>query len=162
MTLTNLCSVTPESAPTSQYRKYVSQILSSTRLPSSTIMLGLFYLASRMKILQRRGEDVQSSGAVYRMLTICLLLGSKFLDDNTFQNRSWAEVSSIPVQDLNAMELQWLAGFNWTIHGPMYDQEEGFFMWVDHWHAYEAKAEIAKAKEVQKLTPIDTNVRHAQ
>jgi hypothetical protein len=35
-------------------------------------------------------------------------------------------------------------------------------MWVDHWHAYEKKAEVAKAKEVQKLTPIDTNVRHAQ
>jgi Cyclin len=155
-------SVAPGVHPTAQFRKYVSQILSSTRLPSSTIMLGLFYLASRMKKVSARGEDTKSSGTVYRMLTTCLLLGSKFLDDNTFQNRSWAEVSSIPVQDLNTMELQWLEGFNWTIHGPMYDQEEGFFMWVDHWHAYEKKAEVAKAKEVQKLTPIDTNVRHAQ
>jgi len=154
--------VAPGVHPTAQFRKYVSQILSSTRLPSSTIMLGLFYLASRMKKVSARGEDTKSSGTVYRMLTTCLLLGSKFLDDNTFQNRSWAEVSSIPVQDLNTMELQWLEGFNWTIHGPMYDQDEGFFMWVEHWHAYEEKTEIAKAKEVQKLAPIDTNIRHAQ
>src|SRR5271154_6508233 len=67
-------SVSPGVSPTSQYRKYVSQILSSTRLPSSTIMLGMFYLASRMKIVAARGDEVHSTGTVYRMLTICLLL----------------------------------------------------------------------------------------
>lgn len=153
--------VTVGVCPTQQFRKYVSQILASTRLPSSSIMLGMFYLASRMKIISARGEDTSSSGTVYRMLTTCLLLGSKFLDDNTFQNRSWAEVSSIPVQELNTMELQWLKDFNWTIHGPMYDKDEGFYMWIEHWHAYEEKAEIAKAKESQKLTPIDTNIRRS-
>lgn len=156
-------SVAPGLHPTAQFRKYVSQILSSTRLPSSTIMLGMFYLASRMKLVSKTGEDTKSSGTVYRMLTTCLLLGSKFLDDNTFQNRSWAEVSSIPVKDLNTMELQWLEGFDWLIHGPMYDPEEGFFMWIEHWHAYKEKAEIAKAKEIQVLAPIDTtNIRPTQ
>ncbi|KAK6366484.1 hypothetical protein LTS17_010569 [Exophiala oligosperma] len=154
--------VTPESSPSSQFRKYVSQILSSTRLPSSTIMLGLFYLASRMGQLNERGQSTSSSGTVYRMLTTCLLLGSKFLDDNTFQNRSWAEVSSIPVQELNMMEIQWLTDFNWEIHGMMYDKEEGFFMWVEHWHAYEEKAQLAKAKELQKLAPIETNIRRSR
>lgn len=143
------------SSPTPQFRKYVSQILSSTRLPSSTIMLGLFYLQERMKF--EKG-DLSSSGSLMRMLTTCLLLGSKFLDDNTFQNRSWAEVSNISVQELNAMELQWLKDFNWEIHGLMYDPDQGFFMWVDHWHAYEEKAQIAQAKNSQKLAPINTNI----
>jgi hypothetical protein len=149
-------SVTQSNKPSQQFRKYVSQILSSTRLPSSTIMLGLFYLASRMKLVSGRGDDTSSSGTVYRMLTTSLLLGSKFLDDNTFQNRSWAEVSSIPVHELNSMELQWLEGFNWCIHGPMYDENEGFFVWIGHWKDYEKKAMMAKVKEQQKLTPIDT------
>ncbi|KAK5464758.1 hypothetical protein LTS15_001320 [Exophiala xenobiotica] len=153
--------VTPDSSPSSQFRKYVSQILSSTRLPSSTIMLGMFYLASRMRQLNERGQSTSSSGTVYRMLTTCLLLGSKFLDDNTFQNRSWAEVSSIPVKELNVMEIQWLTDFNWEIHGMMYDEEEGFFMWVEHWHAYEEKAQLAKVKEMQKLAPIETSIRRS-
>lgn len=153
--------VTPETVPTPQFRKYVSQILSSTRLPSSTIMLGLFYLSSRMKHIAERGQSTSSSGTVYRMLTTSLLLGSKFLDDNTFQNRSWAEVSSIPVHELNMMELQWLTDFNWEIHGMMYDDKEGFFLWVEHWHAYEEKAQLAKVKEMQKLAPIETNIRRS-
>lgn len=151
--------VAPSTDPSSQFRKYVSQILSSTRLPSSTIMLGLFYLSARMKIVTELGHDVSSSGTVYRMLTTCLLLGSKFLDDNTFQNRSWAEVSSIPVQELNIMELDWLQGFNWEIHHLMYDEDDGFFVWIDHWHAYEKRAKVAKAKELQQLAPIETNLR---
>jgi len=142
-------------APTPQFRKYVSQILSSTRLPSSTIMLGLFYLQERMKI--EKG-DLSASSSLMKMLTTCLLLGSKFLDDNTFQNRSWAEVSSIPVQELNAMELAWLKDFNWEIHGLMYDPDQGFFMWIEHWHSYEEKAQFAQAKSSHKLAPINTNL----
>lgn len=146
-------------SPTSQFRKYVSQILSSTRLPSSTIMLGLFYLQERMKIEK---NDLSSSGSLMRMLTTCLLLGSKFLDDNTFQNRSWAEVSNIPVAELNAMELEWLKDFNWEIHGLMYDENQGFFMWIEHWHAYEEKAQLAQTKTSHKLAPINTNLsRHS-
>lgn len=147
---------------TAQYRKYVSQILSSTRLPSSTIMLGLFYLANRMKIMSARDEQPRSSGSVYRMLTTCLLLGSKFLDDNTFQNRSWAEVSSIPVTELNQMELDWLKDFEWSIHGRMYDPNEGFFMWREHWLAYEDDTKARKMKEVQQLAPINTVIRRQQ
>lgn len=145
-------------SPTPQFRKYVSQILSSTRLPSSTIMLGLFYLQERMKFEK---EDLSSSTSLMKMVTVCLLLGSKFLDDNTFQNRSWAEVSSIPVKELNAMELDWLKDFDWEIHGLMYDPDQGFFMWIEHWHAYEDKAQVAHAKNSQKLAPINTNISRA-
>lgn len=152
--------VNPDMTPSSQFRKYVSQILSSTRLPSSTIMLGLFYLSARMKIVNVSGPDVSSSGTVYRMLTTCLLLGSKFLDDNTFQNRSWAEVSSIPVQELNVMELEWLQDFNWEIHN-IFHKNGDLDNWIDHWHMYEKRAKTAKAKEMQKLAPIDTTLRRS-
>ena len=122
-------------------------------------MLGLFYLQERMKF--EKG-DLSSSQSLMRMLTTCLLLGSKFLDDNTFQNRSWAEVSNIPVTELNVMELDWLKDFNWEIHNLMYDNDQGFFMWVDHWHSYEEKAQAAQAKTAHKLAPINTNIsRHS-
>jgi hypothetical protein len=153
--------VNPTTDPSSSFRKYVSQILSSTRLPSSTIMLGLFYMSSRLKVIAENQIHDVSSRNVYQMLTTGLLLGSKFLDDNTFQNRSWSEVSSIPVHDLNRLELDWLKGFKWEIHRLMYDEDEGFFQWVDHWHAYEKKAKAAKVKDMQKLAPLETNLHRS-
>ncbi|KAJ9231821.1 hypothetical protein DTO169E5_7806 [Paecilomyces variotii] len=141
-----------------QFRKYVYQILSSTRLPSSTILLGLFYLASRMRMLSAAGVYATGSGQVYRMLTTALLLGSKFLDDNTFQNRSWSEVSNIPVSELNKTELEWLFAFEWKIHERIHNKQDGFATWLSHWETWRAKAAVRACETRHKLAPIDTNI----
>jgi hypothetical protein len=156
--------ISPGTSVPPQFRKYVYQILSSTRLPSSTILLGLFYMSSRMRILSAQRVFQSGSGQIYRMLTVGLLLGSKFLDDNTFQNKSWAEVSNIPVAELNKMELEWLFAFDWKIHDRIYDQQDGFASWRRHWDSWSAKAN-ARAQESsrQTLSPLNTNVvRHHQ
>ncbi|KAH8695384.1 putative cyclin-like protein [Talaromyces proteolyticus] len=140
------------------FRKYVHQILSSTRLPSSTILLGLLYLATRMRMLSAKGIYASGTGQVYRMLTTALLLGSKFLDDNTFQNRSWAEVSNISVTELNSMELDWLFAFEWKIHERIHNKEDGFGVWLARWEAYRATLISRGNPSRQKLAPIDTNI----
>ncbi|KAF6225703.1 hypothetical protein HO133_009703 [Letharia lupina] len=139
-----------ESSVHSDFRKYVSQILSSTRLPSSTILLGLHYLAERMTLLSNSGKYNHGSGQVYRMLTTALVLGSKFLDDNTFQNRSWSEVSSIPVCELNVLEVEWLMDIKWNMHiNP--DDPEGFLLWHQRWQAFKAnKVDVALAESLEQ------------
>ncbi len=149
------------SAPVSPaFRKFVSQLLSSTRLPRSTIMLSLHYLAARMTLLSSREPPRTSSGQVYRMLTIALLLGSKFLDDNTFQNRSWSDVSGLPVAELNALEREWLADIDWNLHvDPL--ENQGLAVMSDRWRQWSAKAVAADAAQptaVPRLAPIDTTV----
>lgn len=132
------------------YRKFVYQILSSTRLPSSTILLGLVYLRERM------GTSTQMNGMkqdnVYRMLTISLLLASKFLDDNTFQNKSWSEVTNIPVQELNLLEKEWLRDIRWNLHVDP-EGTKGFSQYKNLWDAW------IKKKVSPPLAPIDTNMR---
>ena len=125
------------------FRKFVSQILTSTRLPSSTILLGLHFLTTRMNKLSTISEHKASSPQVYRMLTIALLLGSKFLDDNTFQNRSWSEVSGLATSELNTLELEWLVAIDWNLHvDPV--ERNGFMTWIDHWASWKAKAQASK------------------
>lgn len=139
-----------ESPVHSDFHKYVSQILSSTRLPSSTILLGLHYLAKRMTLLSNSGKYNHGSGQVYRMLTIALVLGSKFLDDNTFQNRSWSEVSSISVNELNLLEVEWLTDIKWNMHiNP--EDPEGFSLWHQRWQAFKAKKiDVALAESLKQ------------
>lgn len=155
-------SIYPGTTVAPQFRKYVLQILSSTRLPSSTILLGLYYLAARMRMLSAAEVYSSGSGRLYRMLTIGLVLGSKFLDDNTFQNRSWAEVSNIPVAELNSMELEWLFAFDWEIHRRIHDQQDGFMTWRAHWDTWRAKANARAHESRVKLSPIDTATQRQQ
>lgn len=134
------------------FRKYVSQVLSSTRLPSSTILYGMYYLAQRMTDLSRQGHYPSGSGQIYRMLTTALLLGSKFLDDNTFQNRSWSEVSNIPVHELNTLELEWLKSIQWDLHIDFNDPE-GFQLWQLKWKKWQAR-KLELSMDSLRLNPL--------
>ncbi|KKA27606.1 hypothetical protein TD95_001730 [Thielaviopsis punctulata] len=145
--------VMPESAVSDRFRKFVSQILTSTRLPSTTILLGMNYLAKRINTIKANplvhGPYKASEGEVWRFLTVALLLASKFLDDNTFQNRSWSEVTSIPVSELNSLEFEWLAACHWQLYVNL-DNTKDYQAWLEDWKSWqstrksEAEARIAQ------------------
>lgn len=151
-------SVQPTANVTADFRKYVSQILTSTRLPSSTILLGLHYLATRMTLLSSRGVYSSSTGHLYHMLTTALMLGSKFLDDNTFQNRSWAEVSHISVLELNTLETEWLVDIDWNLHVDPADPQ-GLSAWLQEWKTWTVKRVEEVTLDALKLTPLDASLR---
>lgn len=144
--------------PPREFRKYVSQVLSSTRLPSSTILLALLYLSKRMTLLSKNGHYGQSTRDVYSMLTTALILGSKFLDDNTFQNRSWSEVSNIALRELNYLEVQWLVDMKWDLHIDQ-DDPEGFQLWLRHWEKFQVKQEDSSLVNSMMRTSLDGNVQ---
>ncbi|TDZ20903.1 Meiotically up-regulated gene 80 protein [Colletotrichum orbiculare MAFF 240422] len=145
---------------TSSFRKFVSQILSSTRLPKSTILLGMNYLAKRVNTLKQNNPAYTvPEGQVWRMLTVSLLLGSKFLDDNTFQNRSWSEVSGIAVAELNSLEHEWLEQSGWRLYVNL-DFSEDYKAWLNSWDEWLAlKAQASARATRERLVPtIDTNL----
>jgi hypothetical protein len=153
--------VLPTSPVSPAFRKFVSGLLSSTRLPSTTILLGMNYLARRMNILNAAGPYKVNDGVVWRMLTIGLLLGSKFLDDNTFQNRSWSEVSGIPVAELNTLEHEWLEAMEWSLYVNL-DESQDYTAWRKSWHDWREQKNIQRKATLDRLAPlapIDTNVQ---
>ncbi|KAI9738053.1 MAG: hypothetical protein M1818_005481 [Claussenomyces sp. TS43310] len=154
-------SVMPRAKVSPAFRKFVSGLLSATRLPSSTILLGLNYLAKRMSMLNKPTPYKTTDGQVWRMLTIALLLGSKFLDDNTFQNRSWSEVSGIPVAELNTLESEWLVAIKWNLHvDPVTDSD--FQCWLaswDNWKEIRNKQRTATLDRLAPLASRDNNIQ---
>jgi len=48
-------------------------------------------------------------------LTVALMLGNKFLDDNTYTNKTWAEVSGISVGEIHVMEVEFLSNMRYTL-----------------------------------------------
>lgn len=135
------------------FRKYVFQLLVSTRLPRTTILVALCYLATRLTMMSVGGRCSHNNGQIYRMLVISLLLGSKFLDDNTLKNCSWSEVSNIPTGELNLLEIEWLSAVNWDMHiSP--DDTQGFALWHKHWTCWQAGDSPDCKKPFKKFTGI--------
>lgn len=142
-----------------EFRTYVSQVLSSTRLPAATIQLALHYMSVRLTQLSTQGRYERRSGqsSLYYMFTIALLLGSKFYDDNTFQNRSWSEVSGIPVTKINSDEIEWLLAIDWKLHVP-YDEPDGCRRFESHWHEWSMRKDAELQLESLKLTPLEPSL----
>lgn len=142
------------SLPSQDFRKFTSQVLTSTRLPSSTILLGMLYLSKRMVTVSKKRTWGDSAREMRSLLIVALVLGSKFLDDNTFQNRSWSEVSNIPVQEINRLEFYWLADIKWDLH---IDQEDpdGLKAWLDHWTYFQARKLDYYLANTLKQTSLD-------
>ena len=40
----------------------------------------------------------------FKLLTLGLMMANKFLDDHTFLNKTWHEITGIPLDELNRME----------------------------------------------------------
>jgi hypothetical protein len=150
---TSLRLITPGRMAPSSFRKWVHQVLCATRLPSATIVLSMFYLGERMPMLY---AEPKTDHHLFRLLTLALVLGSKFLDDNTFINRSWSEVSGIPVAELNHKEMEWLNAIDYRLHrDPL--EHHGWKYWSEQWSEFQDRI-AARAGRSNKLSPIDTSM----
>jgi hypothetical protein len=138
------------------FRKWVHQVLSATRLPSATILLSLHYLNDRVANYPHSVQTGENQ--IYRLLAVALILGSKFLDDNTFINRSWSDVTAIKVTELNTLEMKWLHLINYELHIDP-SAQNGLQAWLDAWKDYEMKYVAKQQREQQqaaRLSPLDT------
>ena len=157
--------VRPDGNVTSAFRKFILQVLTSTRLPSTTILLGMNYLAKRMNALKNQHRQY-SEGHCWRFTTVALLLGSKFLDDNTFQNKSWSDVSGIGVKELNDLERDWVISMEWRLYVNL-DKQKDFQAWLASWKDWARNRQAAQpaiaspaiqSRERVALQPLHTGV----
>lgn len=101
-----------EALPSSGFRKWVVTILSTTQVTDNVIILALLFIYR----LKTSNPAVKGrSGSEYRLLTVALMLGNKFLDDNTYTNKTWAEVSGISVTEIHVMEVEFLSNMRYSL-----------------------------------------------
>lgn len=114
----------PDAIPTTGFRKWVATILTTTQVAQNVILLALLFIY-RLKLTNPTVKG--KPGSEYRLLTVALMLGNKFLDDNTYTNKTWAEVSGISVQEVHIMEVEFLSNMRYSLFTPQKKWEE--------WHA---------------------------
>ncbi|KAK9377920.1 uncharacterized protein V1513DRAFT_435578 [Lipomyces chichibuensis] len=97
--------LSPICIPTREFRLFASAILSRTQVSRTVVALALLYIY-RLKL--HSPSILGTPGSEYRVFTIALVLANKFLDDNTYTNKTWAQVSKLPVSEIGVMEVEFL------------------------------------------------------
>ncbi|KAI9663342.1 MAG: hypothetical protein M1831_002626 [Alyxoria varia] len=135
-----------------KYREFVHHMLKATRLPTNTILLGLSYFAHRLRKLSIAGESCAHTDQ-RTSLVVALILASKHLDDNTFQNKSWTDVTGIPIKTINETEIVWFESFDYVLHLDG-DCENGFAQCEDFWVDFKHRL----PGQTPLLAPLNTNL----
>ncbi|KAF2503191.1 hypothetical protein BU16DRAFT_32375 [Lophium mytilinum] len=102
----------PDATPTTGFRKWVTTILTTTQVAQNVILLALMFI---YRLKQINPSVKGKLGSEYRLLTVALMLGNKFLDDNTYTNKTWADVSGISVLEVHIMEVEFLSNMRYSL-----------------------------------------------
>ncbi|KAK4236057.1 cyclin-domain-containing protein [Achaetomium macrosporum] len=111
-TPTTVQPLSPSAVASQHFRKWVSSVLSTTQVTQNVVILALLYIYR----LKKANPTVKGrAGSEYRLLTVALMLGNKFLDDNTYTNKTWADVSGISVNEIHVMEVEFLSNMRYSL-----------------------------------------------
>jgi hypothetical protein len=120
-----------ESAKASRrFKEWVHSVLSTTQVTQNVILLALLFI-HRLKIVNPTVKGRQ--GSEYRLFTVALMLGNKFLDDNTYTNKTWADVSGISVKEIHVMEVEFLSNMRYSLLASKEQWEEWLVQLAKLW-----------------------------
>ncbi|WFD42830.1 hypothetical protein MPSI1_001480 [Malassezia psittaci] len=95
--------------PSERFVQFVKNVLRMTQVSRSVVAIGLLYLY-RLKL--RHPSLVGQPGSEFRLFLTSLILANKFLDDHTYTNKTWSDVSKIPLHEITKMESQFWGGID--------------------------------------------------
>ncbi|KAG6002975.1 hypothetical protein E4U21_002476 [Claviceps maximensis] len=135
--------------PHEQFSKWVYNVLSTTQVTQNVIFLPLLFIYRlKMSTPQIKGR----AGSEYRLLTVALMLGNKFLDDNTYTNKTWAEVSRFAVQEIHVMEVEFLSNMRYNLLASK-DEWDQWILKLSSFHEYYERASKLAASPILKHSP---------
>ncbi|KAG0196835.1 hypothetical protein BGX33_001218 [Mortierella sp. NVP41] len=156
--------------PKPMFRKFCLDVLSATLLSPSVILLSLKYIQQLMINLKESNKIVNTGeGAEYRFFTGALILANKFLDDNTFTNKTWADITGMKIKDVNHLEMQFLSGIEFRLFTSSWQYSEwlakltqftGTYMPSQHEVAYQQQTAAAQSP-ISPMDPTTTVVAAA-
>lgn len=108
----SLSLLSPNSFPKEEFLSWNRCVLSSINISKNVIFLALLFI---YRLKEKNPMIRGKSGSEYRLLTIALILGNKFLDDNTYTNKTWAEITGISVKEIHVMEAEFLINIHYSL-----------------------------------------------
>ncbi|KAK6348896.1 hypothetical protein TWF730_009660 [Orbilia blumenaviensis] len=149
-------SLIEDAIPSMSFKKWVATILSTTQVSQNVILLALLFIYR----LKKLNPSVKGKvGSEYRLLTVALMLGNKFLDDNTYTNKTWAEVSGITVGEIHVMEVEFLSNMRYSLFTSAEEWQDWHVKlgkFGEYWDRARCIPKLSPSNQFSSITPTST------
>ncbi|KAF9467009.1 cyclin-domain-containing protein [Collybia nuda] len=98
---------------TPTFVQFMQKLLETTQVSQSVIVLSLHYI---YRLKERNHFTPAQPGSEFRIAVAGLMMANKFLDDLTYTNKTWSEVSGIDLPEINRMEREFLMGVDFSLY----------------------------------------------
>ncbi|KAG6873269.1 hypothetical protein C0995_001043 [Termitomyces sp. Mi166 len=109
----NPATTTLQLVATPTFVQFMQKLLETTQVSQSVIVLSLHYI---YRLKDRNRFTPAQPGSEFRIAVAGLMMANKFLDDNTYTNKTWSEVSGIDLAEINRMEKEFLMGVDFNLY----------------------------------------------
>lgn len=103
--------------------QFMQKLLETTQVSQSVIVLSLHYI---YRLKDRNRTTPAQSGSEFRIAVAALMMANKYLDDNTYTNKTWSEVSGIDLSEIAKMEREFLVG----VDNSLYVDQSTYESWL--------------------------------
>ncbi|ORX92588.1 hypothetical protein K493DRAFT_193245, partial [Basidiobolus meristosporus CBS 931.73] len=111
------------------FHSFCQNVIARSQVDPPTILLALKYIQRLKKYCPRiTGEQ----GSECRLFVVSLILAHKMLEDCTYTNQTWSQITRIPLADINHMEREFLLSIQFDLHVP----EEEYAQWLLYLEQY--------------------------
>jgi len=83
-----------------------------TKFPYQCVLSCTYYLY----MLSKKHPELKGYGSEKNLMVMALMVTNKMLYDNTYSNRTWSEISDIPLEELNIMELEFCGVLDYNLN----------------------------------------------
>ncbi|PWY99382.1 hypothetical protein BCV70DRAFT_162583 [Testicularia cyperi] len=129
--------------PRRRFTEFVRNMLNTTQVSKSVIVLALLYIHRlKSKNPGLRGQD----GSEFRLFVTALMLANKFLDDHTYTNKTWSELSGLKLKDVTKMEIEFWLGLSSNI----YVSDVDFRNWIGTLEVLAERRQLALHRHEQE------------
>lgn len=164
-------------APPSYLATSVHSLLLSTLLQPSAVFLAIWYIVRlpvyfSMNMLEvEQGKEARfratllgehypgpdreamEASAPFRLIVLGCMLANKWLDDHTFSNKTWHNISNVPIQALNKLESLALDIFAYDLTVSSRDWSQ----WLKHVMSYHMSLAPTSPNHPQPISRPSTN-----
>ncbi|WWD17490.1 hypothetical protein CI109_101931 [Kwoniella shandongensis] len=123
--------------PSPDFVSFILDMIQRMTISPTALVAGVWFLqglglhegdgtkGAELRDFLREYRSYEPEAIERRVATLGLILAGKWLDDNSFLTKSWCEVTTIPVKQLDIMERCALHDLNFSLFVPVSS-------WVDH------------------------------
>ncbi|RXK37169.1 hypothetical protein M231_05538 [Tremella mesenterica] len=131
--------------PAESFINNVARILQVTLVSHSVSVISLLYVY-RIKTMTQLADYPLPQGSEWGVFVTSLILANKYLDDNTYTNATWAELSGYNVKTINLMEAEFLQGLTYSLTVNKEDYEHWNMILEGFVHAKERENALNRSR----------------